>query len=79
MTEDKFTAREVGVLIEELRSDFRTVSEGLTSLLPLKEDMIEVKNRLSNLEFEVRTLKDVIRVEIPSIKSRLSAVEAKVN
>ena len=74
MREDKFSAREVATLVEELKGEFRTVSE---VVLPLREDMVEVKERLSSLETEVRSLKDAIRIEFPPIKGRLSALEIK--
>ena len=55
------TPNEVGTLIENLRGEFRVVSE---AVLPLREDMVDVKSRLSAVEFEV---KDVVRVAIPSM------------
>ena len=71
--EDKYTAREVAALIEDLRSEFRTVSE---VVIPLREDMMEVKERLSSLETEVRSLKDVIRIAIPDHAKRLTRIES---
>ena len=71
MKDDKFTAREVVVLVEDLRSEFRAVSE---VVVPLREDMAEVKERLTGLEGEVRLLKDAMRVGLPSINARLLAL-----
>ena len=80
MTNDKkngktFSVTEVGTLIESLRSEFRVVAKGV---LALRKDVDELKSRVSALEVEVRLLKDVIRVAIPSINVRLSNLEAKV-
>ena len=69
--EDKFTAREVGVLIEQLRSEFRTVSE---VVLPLREDMIEVKEGLSRVEIDLRSIKDAL----PNTFKRISRIETKL-
>ena len=73
--EDKFTAREVAVLIEDLRGEFRAVSE---VVFPLREDMIEVKERLSALETKVQSLDDVVRLAIPDHAKRISRLESKV-
>jgi polyhydroxyalkanoate synthesis regulator phasin len=70
-----FSVTEVGTLIESLRSEFRAVTEGVTAL---RKDVDELKSRVSALEVEVRLLKDVVRVAIPSINVRLSNLEAKV-
>lgn len=73
--EDNFTAREVAVLIEELRGEFRAVS-GV--VFPLREDMIEVKERLSSLEVKVQSLNDVVRLAIPDHAKRISRIETKL-
>lgn len=73
--EDNFTAREVATLVEDLRGEFRAVSEGV---LPLREDMAEVKERLTSLETEVRLLKDAVRVAIPDHETCISRLESKV-
>ena len=74
MVEDKFSAREVATLIESLRSEFRSVTE---VVLSLREDTVDVKRRVSALEDEVRLIKDILRIELPSLKSRVSALETK--
>lgn len=70
-----FTPREVAALVEDLRGEFRAVAE---VVLPLRKDMIDVKERLSAVEFGLRTLTDAFRVEFPALKSRVSALESKV-
>ena len=72
---EHYTSTEVGVLVESLRSEFRTIAE---VVVPLREDMIDVKARLSNLESDMKEVKSVIRIALPSINQRLSALEAKV-
>ena len=83
MNKDNFTPNPIGplletldkkidILIEDMRGEFRAVTE---VVLPLREDMAEVKTRLSSVEFEVRTLKDVFRVEFPAMRRRIEAVE----
>jgi len=70
-----FSVTEVGTLVESLQTDIRSVAEGVTSL---HNNMDDVKTRLSAVEGEVRSMKDVLRVSIPSINVRLANLEAKV-
>ena len=70
-----FSPTEVGTLVESLRTDIRSVAEGVTLL---RKDVDELKSRVSSLEVEVRSMKDVLRVAIPSINVRLANLEAKV-
>ena len=72
---DSFSAREVAVLIEDLRSEFRHVSEGLP---PLGEGMSDVKERLSVLESEVRSLKDAFKLFISGLIKRVDCLETKL-
>lgn len=72
MNENNFTPSQVGTILEALDKKINILTE---SVLPLREDMAEVKTRLSAVEFEVRTLKDVFRVEFPSMRRRIEAVE----
>ncbi len=72
--EDKFSAREVAVLVESLRSDFWGLGE---VVVPLREDMAEVKERLSTLEDKVLSLDDAIRLAVPHLAKRVSRLEAK--
>jgi len=72
--EDKFTAREVAVLVEELKSEFRTVAEVVA---PIPERLSAVEERLTIVETEVRSLKDVIRLAIPDLSKRVSRLETK--
>lgn len=75
MEEDRFSAREVATLVEDLRSEFKAVSQ---VVLPLREDMADVKERLGHVEDEVRQLKDTVRLGFPDIFKRLTRLEAKV-
>jgi len=79
LVKDTFTAREVGALIERLENKFQSVSEGLAILMPLRNDMAEVKDRLSAVENRLFAVETVIRLEIPSIKKRGSTLESKSN
>ena len=71
--EGDFTRNEVAALVENLRADFRVVAE---VVLPLRDDMIEVKERLSAVEIEVRSLKDVVAVAIPDLTRRVGRLES---
>ena len=80
MTSD-FTAREVGVLVEDLKSDFRVVAEGLGAL---RTDMDEVKERLGGVEerlISVETrlvaVEDVVGASIPDLAKRVTRLELK--
>jgi hypothetical protein len=76
MTEDKFSSREVAVLIEDLRSDFRSVSE---VVLPLREDMAEVKERLTGVEERLTSVEDALRIAVPDLGKRVSRLESLIN
>ena len=67
--EDKFTAREVGVLIESLRSEFHVVAEVVA---PLPERLLAVEERLSAVENKLTSVEDVIRSAIPNLSKRVS-------
>lgn len=72
---DKFGSQEVMALLEDLRGEFRSVSE---VVLPLRDDMGEVKERLGTLETEVRSLKDAVGLSIPSLAKRVGRLESLV-
>ena len=86
--EDKFSAREVATLVEDLRSEFRAVSE---VVLPLREDMAEVKERLTKVEDcltfvedglkglsgRVTRLETAVTESIPPLSRRVSRLETK--
>ncbi|MBI3252099.1 MAG: hypothetical protein HYZ52_02110 [Candidatus Omnitrophica bacterium] len=69
----EFTAGQVAALVEDLKGEFRTVAEVVTTvhedMMTVKEEMIEVKNRLTALE-------DAVRVAVPSLEKRLLKLEA---
>ena len=81
--EDKFSSREVVVMFEELRGEFRTVSE---VVIPLREDMGEVKERLERVEERLTRVEDglsavggVIKSTLPNLAKRVDRIEAKLN
>ena len=75
MVNDQFSAREVGALIESLRSEFRVVAEAVSSLLPRME---AVENRLSRVEDRLTSVEDVIRTALPAINQRFIRIETKL-
>jgi len=72
--EDKFTAREVGVLIEDLKSQFQIVAEVVA---PLPERLSAVEERLAVVETRLTSVEDVIRAAIPNLSKRVSRLEIK--
>lgn len=75
--EDKFySPTEVGTLIESFRNDISIIAERTGTLCTdvtfLKSEVKEIKNRLITVE-------DVIRITIPSIHTRFSALESKIH
>ena len=78
MEKEHFTAREVGALIESLRSEFRVVAEAVSSLLPLIDRMEKVENRLARVEERLTSVEDVIRIAFPAINARFTRIEMKL-
>ena len=73
--EDKYSAREVVAIVEDLKGEFRVVAEAVTGL---SERVGGLETRVSSLEVRVGTLEDVIRIGVPSINRRLASLEARV-
>ena len=71
---NSFSATEVGTLLETMDHKIDFIVE---IIVPMQKDMGEVKERLTNLETDMRLVKDVIRIEIPSLKKRVTRLEAK--
>lgn len=71
-----YSNTQVASLLEQIRSDFKSVTE---VVIPLREDMDEVKKRLTSLENEMRSVKDVIRITLPNHENRISRLEKKVH
>ena len=69
--EDKFTAREVAVLVEDLKSEFRAVVEVVA---PLPERLFAVEERLAGVEKRLTGVEDGIHL---SVFPRLSSLESK--
>ena len=73
--EDKpFTSTEVGTLIESFRNDMSIMAERLIRVEE-KVDVLQID--VNELKTDMKTVKDVLRIEIPSINSRLISLEAK--
>ncbi len=74
MKEESFTSNQVTAIIESLRGEFRAVAE---VVVPLREDMIEVKERLTKVEMELIQVKDAVHIAIPSLTKRVERLESK--
>ena len=72
MKEENFTSNQVATLVESLRSEFQAVAE---VVVPLREDMMEVKERLTRVETELSHVKDAVRIAIPSLNKRVERLE----
>ena len=70
---ENFTPNQVAAIVEDLKSEFKVV---LDVVIPLRKDMVEVKERLSAVEGEVRSLKDVV---VCSVLPRITRLETKVS
>ena len=71
-----FSGGEVMALIESFENNIKIIAEDTGAL---REDMTEVKERLTNLETEVRTIKDAVNIAIPSQEIRLKKLETKAS
>ena len=69
----EFTAGEVAALVEGLRGEFRVVA-GV--VVPLREDVAELKERFGSLETEVRAMGDGMRVAFPDLVRRVAKLES---
>ena len=73
--EDKvFSGTQVGALIESFRSEMSVMGERLGSLC---EDMVIVKEDVKQLKTDMIYVKDVLRIAIPDLYSRVTALEAQ--
>ena len=70
-----FSSNQVAALIEDLKSQFRSVIEAVE---PLPERLEKVEERLACIESEVRSLKDVVSIALPDLNKRVTRLEAKV-
>ena len=75
MTNKSFTSTEVGTMLESLRSEFHTVSE---VIIPMREDIAEIKDRLTAVETRLIRVEDIVRIAVPSHERRITALEVKV-
>lgn len=72
-----FSNTEVAAIIESFRTDFSIFGERLSGVCEDVSILKEMKQDLDELKMDVKVIKDVLRIEIPSIKSRLTSLEAK--
>ena len=72
--DEPFTSTEVGALIESFRNDVSIIAERLIRVEE-KVDVLQVD--VNELKTDMRTVRDVLRIEIPSIHSRLTSLEAR--
>jgi len=79
--ETGFTNSEVGALVENLQSGFNVVAEevrGLSDRMGVVEDkLVGVEERLGGVELRLSCVEDAVRIAIPSLSKRVSALEAK--
>lgn len=69
-----FTVTEVGTLVESFRNDISVIAEDLRSV---KEDVNILKSDVHELKLDMKVVKDVIRIEIPFLKERVTRLEVK--
>ena len=74
--EKPFTNREVMTMFESLRGDISLIAEDVTSL---RQDVTILKSDVAQLKSDMIVVKDVLRIEIPRINSRLTALESKAS
>ncbi|MSR76759.1 MAG: hypothetical protein EXS63_00815 [Candidatus Omnitrophica bacterium] len=73
--EDKpFSGTHVGALIESFRNDMSIMAEQLDTV---SSDVAILKEDVKELKTDMRTVKDVLRVFIPEINARITALEIK--
>ena len=70
----EFSAREVAVLVEDLKSEFHTVVE---IVAPLPERLSAVEVRLEKVEVRLASLEGAFRTVIPDLTRRVSRLETK--
>lgn len=72
--DDVFTGTQVGAVLESLRHDMFLMAERLDTVC---EDITVMKADIRELKTDMTTVKDVIRLTIPDIASRLTRLETK--
>ena len=71
--ENEFTARQVTTLVESFRNDISVIAEKVDII---STQMIEVKTDIKEIKSDLIIIKDVIRIEIPSLKNRVIKLES---
>ena len=71
-----FTGTQVGALIESFRDELSVFGEKLNTV---SEDVAVLKEDVRELKSDMVIVKDILRVEIPRINSRLTRLENKVS
>ena len=75
MKEESFTPGQVGAILEAMDTKISLIAEAVA---PIPEKLEKIEDRLGTLETDVRFIKDVIRIEIPSMRSRIDKIETRV-
>ena len=76
-----FTSNEVATLLEDIKSQFRAVTEGVTSLDDrmgrMEEDLQVLKEDMTVVKSDLTTVKDAVSIAIPGLNKRVTTLEAK--
>ena len=72
------TAREVAVLVEDFRSQFRIFGEDLSTVKQRVETIFEEQGRIKEAIFIIKADINVIKSDIKEIKARLDRIEGDV-
>ena len=73
--EKSFTGSQVASLLEEIKSDFRAVTESVTDF---SERMEKVERSLETMVTKLQAVEDSVKVAIPNHEKRIGRLETKV-
>ena len=73
--DNNFTPTEVATLIKNLKRKFDVVAE---NIIPIREDIADLKEDMGEVKIRLTSLEDVVLTAIPSLASRVSVLEKKV-
>lgn len=74
--EDYFTATEARALYESLTNQIALIAEPLNTIC---EDVAILKTDVSEIKTRLVTVEDAVRISIPDIYKRISALEARAH
>lgn len=69
---DNFTATEARALFESLQSSIQVIAEDQRTM---RQDISTIKEDVNQLKFDMTVVKDAIRISIPSLSDRVTALE----